>query len=362
MAYEIDFIGVSSEKSKQDADAIAIRWIDKYNKCRVVVYDGGLQAHGEALSDHLRIHYFNGCSGTVDAVVVSHSDQDHTSGLVNVLENFSVKELYMNRPWLYAEELFRYVNDGRITVDSLKKRLQEKYQYIYELEKVASAKGIPILEVFQGRTICEELMVLSPSRNDYKKLLVESEKTPLESRNAQNFLYRNFSNVFDKAKNLLETWDIETLRENEVVSAENEMSTIIMGRQGFLLVGDAGIRALTWAMDYADLVGYSIRDIVNFYQIPHHGGRHNVSPSILNRLIGNKVARGNGIGKTAFASVAEDSDHPLQMVVNAYIRRGASVYKTQGNILWHNNGMPARCGFGPALQEEFNNYVEDWND
>ena len=93
-----------------------------------------------------------------------------------------------------------------------------------------------------------------------------------------------------------------------------------------MLVGDAGIRALNAAMDYADSIGYPLIDNVSVLQIPHHGGRHNVSPSVLNRLLGNILIEGNFINKTALVSVAENSDHPLQMVVNAYIRRGVNVY------------------------------------
>lgn len=31
---------------------------------------------------------------------------------------------------------------------------------------------------------------------------------------------------------------------------------------------------------------------VNFYQIPHHGSRHNLSPSIMNKMVGNIVSEG----------------------------------------------------------------------
>ena len=46
---------------------------------------------------------------------------------------------------------------------------------------------------------------------------------------------------------------------------------------------------------------------MKFLQIPHHGGRHNVSPSILDRLIGEIVDEDETIGKTAFVSVVSSS-------------------------------------------------------
>lgn len=85
----------------------------------------------------------------------------------------------MNRPWLYIDEIWDKVNDGRITKDSLVRRLKEQYKYICDLENVAVEKGIEIIEAFQGTTIEDKLEILSPSKDFYLHLLVESNKTPL---------------------------------------------------------------------------------------------------------------------------------------------------------------------------------------
>lgn len=152
MAYEIDFIGVPEEKAKKDADVIAFRWKTE-NGFKRCVYD---------------------------AVFVSHSDKDHTSGLKIILENFKVKALYMNRPWLYADELYPKVNDGRKTVESLKRELKEKFVYIADLEEIALRKDIPVYEAFTGVKIESKLLILSPTKEQYKELLVASDKTPLQ--------------------------------------------------------------------------------------------------------------------------------------------------------------------------------------
>ncbi len=68
------------------------------------------------------------------------------------------------------------------------------------------------------------------------------------------------------------------------------------------------------------------------------------------------------IGKTAFVSVAKDSDHPLQMVVNAFRRRGVSVYKTEGNIINHSVHMPSRVGWSSLKSLDFEERVEAWDD
>ena len=197
---------------------------------------------------------------------------------------------------------------------------------------------------------------------------MESEKTPLQESAAlqQDGIFGKIVKSTKKlVLNLLETWDFETLREGEKTSAENETSVILRGiidGSGFLLTGDAGIRALNKAMDYMELIGENIRSDISFYQIPHHGGRHNVSPSILNRMLGEKVKKGNTRNKTAFASVAKDSDHPLKMVTNAYIRRGVNTYKTEGNVVCHHNGDMPNRNWIALKQIEFSDYVEDWDD
>ena len=109
MSYEIDFIGVGSEV-KQDADAFCFRWVDSYGKdgnplYKIGVFDGGFESHGKAMAQHLNKYYFDDANGektrnekVIDFVFVSHADQDHVSGLKEILEEFNVKALYMNRP------------------------------------------------------------------------------------------------------------------------------------------------------------------------------------------------------------------------------------------------------------------------
>lgn len=380
MAYEIDFIGVSKEKCKTDADAICLRY--KYSdysgqtKFRIGVIDGGFEAHGAAMSDHINSYYFDGTPSfkpysdkTIDFLVVTHPDQDHVVGIKKILENFNVLKIFMNRPWLYVDDLYEKVSDNRITPESLEKRLKDKYKYIAEIEQIAEDNNIPIYEAFQGNKIENELLILSPSKEFYLDLIIESDKTPLEE-DSKAHKENTFSKLCSFAKeyflSLIENWTQEMLRDDVQTSSENESSVVIRGLidgAGFLLTGDAGIRALNNAVDYMELIGEDIKSEISFYQIPHHGGRHNLGPSILDRMIGNIVNEGEKRAKTAIASVAENSDHPLKMVTNAFIRRGVRVCKTEGKVLWHHSGdMPNRKGWISCNNIEFSDFVEEWED
>src|SRR5437879_1107232 len=89
---------------------------------------------------------------------------------------------------------------------------------------------------------------------------------------------------------IAEKWDSEVLVEPEpdAVSPENNSSMILLltvdGRH-YLFTGDAGVPALTGALDYAATVPIDW-SLLSFAQEPHHGSKRNVGPSILNRLFG----------------------------------------------------------------------------
>lgn len=363
MKYEIEFIGINQGQESKNADAICFRYYDNsLGRFVTGVYDGGFKEYGVALKNHLNKYYFSGeTNPTIDYVFCSHSDQDHASGLEEILNSFQVGTLIMNRPWLYINELFPKISDGRITPSSLEHRLRETYPYINKLESIALENGIDIQEGFRNQTINEHLAVLSPSKEFYLQLLVASSKTPLQE-NAEEML----ASVTENVKSATESWTNELIREDVHTSAENESSIIVLGdmqEEKFLLTGDAGIQALRSAADYAEDEGNICNlNEIDVHQIPHHGGRRNVSPSVLNRVVGNIIPEGTPETKTAIVSVSTGSDYPKKMVVNAYIRRGAKVYVTRSNTLRHYYGdMPRREGWKSANKLEFSEKVEDWD-
>lgn len=124
-------------------------------------------------------------------MVVTHPDQDHAIGLKQVLKAFDVKKIYMNRPWLYVDELFDKVNDGRITKQSLRERLRNNYETIADIENIAEENKIPIYEAFEGTYVENEILILSPEKQFYLDLLVESEKH--HCKNRQRLIKMGFS-------------------------------------------------------------------------------------------------------------------------------------------------------------------------
>ena len=344
--FEIDFLNVESKKS---GDAIPLRYsIDDVK--RVHVTDGGFQDTGDKIIEHIKKYYDD--PSTIDAVIVSHSDGNHTGGLRKVLEDCDVSELWMLRPWLYADELIdrfaRFTN-----VENLSRRLKEVFPNIAELEKIAEAEDIPILAPFQGEKI-GEFTVLAPTKERYLDLVIESDKTPeATEESARSLLERGRVFVERVVSFVRSAWGEETFSSEET-SPENEMSVVQYANlcdQKILLTADAGHSALTEAADYALSVGLTLPGIDRF-QVPHHGSSRNVSTEILDRWLGEKLSEQPEKGSEKFTAIIsaskEDEDHPRKSVIRACIHRGAKVVSTESNSIrtWCN--APRRVGWETA--------------
>lgn len=362
-AFEIDFLPVGN--GDRSGDAITVRYVQGGVQ-KVLVYDGGTQESGKALVEHIKTNL--GVTH-VDYLVNSHPDQDHASGLSVVLESLSVGELWLHRPWAYSDTILQYFRDGRLTDQSLANRLRDKMSAAHDLERIASKKGIPIKEPFQGSVI-GAFHVLSPNRNWYvHDLIAEFAKSPQQKVIATE-AYRASSGLLSKAasavtKWLEERWDYETLREDVQTSAENESSVVLyaqIDQKGILLTGDSGIRALTASADYAESKGVSLPQVLNYLQVPHHGSRHNVSPKALDRILGKKQVMGSNPSKNACVSAGkESSSHPRPAVINAFLRRGVNVISTKGTQKCFRHNFDARPNWVSAEPMKFSPQVEAWD-
>jgi beta-lactamase superfamily II metal-dependent hydrolase len=356
LGYEIDFLPVGN--GDKSGDAIAVRYGEP-GDYKVMVVDGGTKESGQALVDHIKEHY-----GTthVDYVVNTHPDADHASGLEVVLEQLTVGEIWVHRPWEYAEEIRHWFKDGRITDESLAERLKDLLSHAYRLEEIATEMGIPVYEPYAGSKI-GDFHVLSPALDWYLELVPQFNKTPVTKTASLAEALKSYGlRALEKVASWVdEYWHIETLSEDGETSCENESSVVLYANfagRGVLLTGDAGIQALGKAVDQAISLGFDLT-ASGFIQVPHHGSRRNVSPSILNRIVGPKVAHGSTPTKTAFVSASKASKtHPRRVVTNAFLRRGASVHQTKGQSKRHSHNMPERAGWITSTPVPFHTQVE----
>lgn len=351
MNYEVDFLPIG----EGSGDAIVIRYGDDTEGYYLHVVDGGRTETAETIINHINEFY---SSYHINHMVLSHADDDHATGLIGVMEKIKVDHLWMNRPWLYAAEILHHFH-GNFTLQGLIDNIRERHPYLVELERLAIQKGTCIHEVFQGAAI-GAFIVLAPTRDRYVNSIPDFGKTPdrytAEAAGSQS--YGLFRSLAEAAKTWLEEkWDVETLAKNTSTSASNESCVVqygVLSGKGVLLTADVGPIGLTEAGNFGAQLGL---DRPKFVQVPHHGSRHNVTPSVLDMWLGPKQPQGTAVG-TAFCSVGSNKqDYPRGQVTNAFMRRGFKVYSTRTKWISHYSGS-GHPNMVPAVAEEFANEVE----
>jgi beta-lactamase superfamily II metal-dependent hydrolase len=214
-------------------------------------------------------------------------------------------------------------------------------------------------------SIGDYFRILAPTKTRYLDLLPHFTQTPeaaAPAASAELGLGDIFRKAMEAARQwIAETWATESLPETTSTSASNESSVVQFwnfdGRK-VLLTGDVGIQGLEEAADYAAALQLGLPGL-RFMQVPHHGSRHNISPRVLNRFIGDILPDGQTRVTTAYASVAKGTEtHPRKVVSNAFIRRGATVVATAGTNIWHSHGMPSRADYSAVTPVAFSNRVE----
>ena len=222
-----------------------------------------------------------------------------------------------------------------------------------------------MIEPFAGMSTGDGVFqILGPSEAYYKELLEEI-LAPSGVRDAAKSL---MAGIVEKARELLvkETLHHETLRDDGVTSPQNNTSVISMlavdGKKS-LFTGDAGIPALERAASRLETGSFQPGDL-RFVQVPHHGSRRNVGPTVLDRLLGAKGQSARH--STAFLSAPKknpENKHPAKKTVNAFARRGYGVHVTQGQAKWHFSATaPARSDYSTSTPAPFHDYVEEDSD
>lgn len=355
MPFEIDFLRAGDS----NGDAIIVKYGETKNgSFSLNLIDGGFTDTGDQIITHIKQHYAE--KAKIANVVLSHADNDHACGLIKVLEHedFTFFDLWMNRPWDYVDDVIDSFH-GAYTREGLIKKMREMHPYLVEMEKVAAARGITIRAPLQGAQI-GPFTVLAPSRERYIKLIPDLDKTPQsyasESKGLLGSLFKAAADVTEK---VLERLDCETLDENPpATSASNETSVVqwaSFGNERVLLTADAGPEGLAEAADYAEQISLLIQPTLA--QIPHHGSRRNVTPTVLNRWLGPYPAEKQGY---AVASVGKNEDiYPRTKVANAFTRRGYEVTATHKGWINFVRGYDRRAGVTNAYVIPFKPDVDD---
>ena len=353
--YEVDFLPVGDG----NGDAICVRYGNDQTGYWLHVVDGGFADTSDTIIRHIESHY--GKHYKISHMVLSHADNDHAPGLIGVLQRFEIGGcIWMNRPWKYAQQVLPAYPG--YTLERLVKEMRAKHEYLVTIEKIATDRNIEIRDVFQGADI-GQFKVLAPRQDRYIRSIPNFDKTPEAKRPfvaaAKTFVGEAIEAV---AKWANEDWRIETLSDDPdpPTSDSNESSVVQLGRfdngGSILLTGDVGPVGLNEAADHAQSLGLLAPP--NLVQVPHHGSRKNVTPTVLNPWLGPIKEKGTKTG-TAFVSVGTtQDDYPRGQVQNAFERRGYPVHATRRVTKHHYRGRKGRDGWVDSTPEPWVSKVE----
>jgi len=333
--HEIDYLWVGEKTNTGDAIAMRFTRPDTGTEA-VVVIDGGFHETGDRLADHIENYYG---TSVVDLVVCTHPDDDHINGLFELLERLTVRRLLIHRPSRYG-----FGEDDDV-----------KSEKVEDLVAIARRKGVVIDDdVFAGTTYFGgAFAVAGPSESYYVQMLSEqSSSSTLASLSHK--AQTAFETVVRKVRNLFGDPGETMVGDNGGTTPRNNSSIVMdlqVDEKRVLFTGDAGVPALERAADQLDSMGRT--KVIDLFDVPHHGSRHNLTPELLDRLLGARTTYERGI---AMASVGKEAyDHPRPEVANAIKRRGYPVYCTRGtSVWWHSSDAPARWNYNsPSVPLEW---------
>lgn len=359
MGYEVDFLGVGQEG--RSGDAILLRFgnlLAPSPRARVVLVDGGFSGTATDIVNHMDRYYD---TRHIDLVVSSHPDADHINGLRQLMDwvkagDLTVGELWMHRPSRWRAAINRSL--AKIADREYAKAVNRTLDAGEELEGIADRCGVPITEPFTGVLFADALAVIGPTEEFYESLFEdEARAAASESR-----MLKWLTAAREFLSKVAESWNIETLGDDGVTSPVNNSSTVL-GLQDeddwVLFTADAGMPALGRPADVLESLGISESQL-RLVQVPHHGSRRNIGPSVLDRLLGPRRSADKPTYH-AVVSCAKNGapKHPSKKVTNAFRRRGREVHATCGATIRYHKNAPDRPGWGPLEPVPFYAEVEE---
>lgn len=338
MQYQIDFLPVGE---KRCGEAIAIRFgdleSDDLTKQYIVLIDGGYSSDDERIINYLKEHY-----GTdyIDLMVSTHPDIDHIGGLPGVVEKARVANLWMHLPWEHSADYLE-ARQSEFVNASVAKKLKKALSSSNDLALAADAKSLVPVEPFAGTqfpTPYGTVTVLSPTVQHYENLIdqILGGKTASSLQKSTLPSLEAALQQLAASQSVMESHHHETLSDKLDTTPSNNTSAVILielnDGHKFLFCGDAGKSTLEIAYAAYELLGHKTGEL-HLVQVPHHGSRRNVGPTILDKFLGEKTAKvGAKVGNAVVSvgKVCNVDGHPKKVVTNAFKRRGYPVTQTRG--------------------------------
>lgn len=206
-----------SDPSKNNGDCILID-----TGSELVVYDCGCEEHAQRVLNYMRQRGYQQVK-----VVLSHNDADHFDGIPYLIERGAVSAVYTLLLLKYKDELLNRIGDGRLTRDSIARRIEEIYANIYSL-----SGSVTLKDMFEDTYVASGVTIFGPDK-DY---------------------------ALDAVAKRIDGRDSDNIDKETIVNAVSTQLSVAYGGNKLLLTGDSSFPAVENAVRTHNAI-----------QLPHHG-------------------------------------------------------------------------------------------
>ena len=313
-----------------DADAIIIRHFqvtDGVEKPYVIVIDAGKDGDGKKVAKHLK-SYFG--SKHIDLAICTHPDRDHKDGFFDLLDDkdVTIDEFWLTDPaaFLTAEDIKYYKNE-----ENAKQAVREIWNKSTDasrnlIDEIVDKCGTVYTMTAGDSHSFLPLTVLAPDKNFYSEIVKE-----MVAKKGVKTYDKSDTTPYDENAKVDDTEAISVIDKCTDDSPTNASSIVILyepndGKK-LLFAGDATQESLQLVLD-----NYSIEN-VDFFKVPHHGSKHNLTTPIIEQLR----------PKKSYITASGTSKHPSSAIVY-WLSKHGDVYSTQSckYNLHFSKGLPDR--------------------
>lgn len=271
----------------------------KTRKKKFILIDGGPQT---VYKNYLRtnLEKIVKKKGYLDTVILSHVDQDHVFGLLDLMKELLTQKSKRKKQFIEIKELWH--NSFDLTIDP-KNNIGKKIISIYSSSKSKKSlynTGLAAKSIPQGNKLkkyAEKLLI--PSNTIFKKgiISVENHRKTITKQDIKITIVgptnANFKELRDewiswlkklkKKPNSKKSKDFDD-PDDSVPNLSSVMFLIKTGRKKILFTGDGRSDHLLQGLKSQKLLNSKGKIHVNLLKIPHHGSDRNVTVDFFKKV------------------------------------------------------------------------------
>ena len=181
----------------------------------LVIYDCGCEEHAESVIQYMKDHKYEKAK-----LVLSHNDDDHFKGILDLINQGALSEIYTLLLFKYAEDLYTIIGDRRRNKHSIINRIKELYDNIDSLSGKVTLK-----DMFFDTGVATNITIPGPTKEYSLKAVAEAIKkdtsSKIDKETIVNAVSTQLSVNFSLGRKLLLTGDSSFAAIEDAVKSHN---------------------------------------------------------------------------------------------------------------------------------------------